>query len=102
MNEKDLSMVALVSWVYEEKFVFIIMTLGIRSVSSVVKTYWCVVEHYLGDIIFFVIFHPVNKPLKQQITIKIQKTARSQKTHKISWSYNRLNFKLETTNKKHM
>ena len=29
----------------------------------------------------YVIFHPFYKPLKHQITIKIQKTATSQKTH---------------------
>ena len=38
-----------------------------------------------------VIFHPFNKPLKDQITIKINKIALSQKNSlKISWNYNTL------------
>ena len=50
----------------------------------------------------YVIFHPCNKPLKDQITIKINNIALSQKNSlKISWNYNRLHFKLETANKKH-
>ena len=36
----------------------------------------------------YVIFHPFNKPLEQQITTKIQKIAKSKDLYKISWSYN--------------
>ena len=50
----------------------------------------------------FVVFHPFNKPLKHQITLKIQKKAISQKNHiKYLGSNNRLNINLEATNQKH-
>ena len=47
----------------------------------------------------YIIFHPYNKPMKQHITIKINKKAIKEKEciKYISWCLNRLNFKLETS-----
>ena len=49
----------------------------------------------------YVIFHPFNKPLKDQITIKINTIALSQKTHLKYLGILILYFKLETANKKY-